>query len=252
MEPAKVVEGCGIVLAIIAVGCVAGVESVRNGEGGMRGGVLILLTAGLMAITLLAKGKDKTLPSYILEAHTVAVIIAPATEMDPDDPQANLMAQKDVEAGLIKWGRFQPVNTTVGADLIIVVRKGHARPVDSDISDPRQNPFGGTVPANNGGGMGAPNGRQPTLGGQDGTGQRGPQSGSPQSQVPQIPTVTGSTDDSFEVFDGRADRRMVGAPGWRYTGQDGLRPHNVPVVENFKKAVTAADKASAEAAKKMP
>ena len=63
----------------------AGVESVRNGEGGMRAGVLILLTAGLMAIPMLAKGKDKTLPSYILEAHTVAVIIGPATEMDPDD-----------------------------------------------------------------------------------------------------------------------------------------------------------------------
>ena len=63
MAPAKVVEGYGIVLSILAVGCLASVESVRKGEGGMRGGVLILLAAGLTAAPMLAKGKDKTLPS---------------------------------------------------------------------------------------------------------------------------------------------------------------------------------------------
>ena len=219
----------------------------------MRVRVYALVLLGLMmSVPAWAKSKDKTLPPYILQAHTVAVIIAPATEMDPEDPRANAIAQQDVEEALIKWGRFELVDTTLGADLIIVVRKGHKRPADSTtMNDPSQP--GGVSPANNGG-LGTP--RPPLMGGQDGMGPRGPQTGSPQSQSPPIPSQQPQTevvsDDSFAVFDGRAERRMEGTPGWRYMGSGGLRSHDVPAVDAFKKAVIAADKAAAQAAAKAP
>jgi hypothetical protein len=55
----------------------------------------------------------------------------------------------------------------------------------------------------------------------------------------------GGTDDSFAVFDGKVAKPLDSSPGWRYTAPDGLCPHNVPAVDEFKKAVAAADKARA-------
>ena len=145
------------------------------------------------------------------------------------------------------------MNNTVGKDYIIVVRKGIRDQWIRRSAIPSRLRRELTIPTNNPGGMGAPNGYayQP-MGGQDGIGQRAPQGGPSQPQVPQIPTQTLNTDDSLEVFDGRAERRISASRGGSTRGQDGLHSHNVPVVESFKKAVLAADKAAAAAAVKTP
>lgn len=206
-----------------------------------------LVIVGLLAAApVLAKSKDKTLPPYILQAHTVAVMIDPSAGIDSEDPQANRMAQSDVETALMNWGRFQRVMGPQGADLIIVIRRGHRRVTDATISDPMQNNRPGAINAGDsgmGGGVQNP-GRQPNVGDPSGTGAPTPSRATTHPQM-----EIGGSDDSFVVFDGTIAKPLNGTPGWRYMAPDGLRPHSVPAVEAFKKAVAAAEKAAAAAQK---
>lgn len=230
----------------------------RAEEDGMKMRRIALMAAAVMLVApVLAKSKDKTLPAYILQARTVAVVIEPFAGIDPNDPRANQVAQKDVETALANWGRFQPLMSPEGADLVIVIRKGHGRLADGTISDPRQNNRAGVInPTDDGVMVGAQHGTQPVLGTQDGTGRypqgQTPQNQVPQSQIPHPEMEIGGAEDSFAVFDGKAPKPMDSAPGWRYMAQDGLRAHNVPAVDEFKKAVAAGDKAAAAAAVKKP
>src|SRR5437899_4799665 len=218
----------------------------------MKSHLSTLVTLGLLATApALAKSKDKTLPPYILQAHTVAVVIDPNAGIDPEDPRANQVAQKDVETALLNWGRFLPVISSAEADMIIVIRKGHGRLVDATITDPRQNNRAGVInPTDNGIGVGAQRGPQPGLGGNDEVRYpqgANPQSGapSPQSSTPTPQLEVGGGDDWFMVYEGKVAKPLNGSPGWRYMAPDGLRPHSVPAVEEFKKAVAAAEKAAA-------
>jgi hypothetical protein len=195
----------------------------------------LLLVVGAFAF---AKNKsDKSLPPYIVNAHTVAVMIDPNAGLSVEDPRANEVARKDVETALLNWGRFLPMTGTQGADLIIVVRKGHAKTVDDTVVGPPQNNRPGTIsPMDNGVSVGMQHGTQ--AGVPDASSQAG--SGSPHTQM-----EVGSVDDSFVVYDGAIRDPLDSAPGWRYTAKDGLRSHNVPAVDEFRKAVAAADKAAA-------
>jgi hypothetical protein len=196
--------------------------------------VVLLVVAGALAKGALAKNKnDKVLPDYILRAHTVAVMIDPNAGVSVDDPQANVVAQKDVETALANWGRFMPVVSAQGADLIIVIRKGHGRMVDDTISVPPQD--------NNRPGVINPMDHGVSVGAQHGTQQGGVPDAS--SARPQL--EVGAVDDSFMVYEGDSKNPLDGPVGWRYTAKDGLRSHNVPAVEEFRKAVAAAEKAAA-------
>jgi hypothetical protein len=194
---------------------------------------------GLSLLVSFGFAKDKTkniLPAYVLNAHTVAIIIDPHASISIDDPQANQTAQKDVEAALLRWGRFELVETTQGADLIIVVRKGNGHLTDETIHGAPQNNRPGS--AGNSGSMGPQHGIPQGVSETPGLGQ-GDESPRPQMDM-------GDTADSFTVFQGGKEKPLDSPPAWKYVGNDGLLPHSVPAVAAFKKAVADAEKAEAK------
>ena len=194
--------------------------------------VSLLVTLGF------AKDKKNALPGYVLSAKTVAVIIDPDAGISIEYPRANQDAQKDVEAALLSWGRFEPVLSTQTADLIIVVRRGSGRMMNETMPDPRQNDRPGVItPTENGVGMGGQHGPQPGISGGPGLGP-GQQSPTPQTEI-------GQADDSFVVYKGGDEKPLDTPPAWRYMGADGLSPHSVPAVVAFRKAVENAEKAAA-------
>lgn len=198
----------------------------------MRTRMSTLIAVCLLATLGFAKDKKKnTLPTYVLRAQTVAVIIDPTAGFTIDDPRANQVARQDVESALLSWGRYNPILQTNDADLIIVVRKGNGRMVNDTIHDPRQNNRPGSViPADNG----------TSISGQHGTPANQPDPGvAPQMDI-------GQSEDSFLVYEGGGDRPLDRAPVWRYTTKDGLLSPAVPAVDAFRKAVADAEKAAAK------
>jgi hypothetical protein len=200
--------------------------------------VSTLFAVSLLVTLGFAKDKKAALPAYVLRAKTVAVIIDPSAGISIDDPRANQDAQKDVEAALLNWGRFEPVPSKQTADLIIVLRKGNGRMMNETMPDPRQDSRVGVVtPTDNGVPMGGQNAPHPGMSGQPGMGS-GQQPSDPQPEI-------GHADDSFVVYKGGDERPLETPPAWRYVGADGLSPHSVPAVTAFRKAVENAEKAAA-------
>lgn len=205
----------------------------------------LFITVLFAGATALAKGKQKEIfPPGVLAAHTVAVIIDPESGISADDPQANQVARKDVESALLNWGRFQSVAVGQPADLIIVVRCGQKHSVDDTIRDPRQNNRSGAItPADDGIQFGGQRG-QPA-----GATSAGPDSsGSPanSSNLPSTQMEVGPQQDSFLVYNGTVSHPLDNPPVWRYMAVDALRPHSVPAVSEFRKAIAAAEKAAAQ------
>jgi hypothetical protein len=208
--------------------------------------LIAMIAIALTAVPGVAKGKKDVLPPYVLTARTVSVIIDPDAGVSLDDPNANQVARKDVEAALLGWGRLQPVLVGQPADLIVVIRRGHQRLVSDTMPDPRQNDRIGGINSSDdsmqvGGRQGTPSSQTPTQ-------IPGQSSGPPGARFPQSPatprTEIGPPDDTFAVYNGTTSRPLDTPPAWRYIAPDALRPHTVPAVDQFRKAVAAAEKAA--------
>lgn len=224
-----------------------------------RSSYVFALMAGLLVLPSLGFAKDKqkaTLPDYVLQARTVAVVIDPDAGVSLSDPQANQVAQRDVETALLNWGRFQPILAGQNADLVIVVRRGTGKVAAGTVHDPRQSRRPVAIdPTNNGIDVGMQRGQAPPYAGDlPDASQSGIPSGSqnmPDGRMdeqphPQAEIGNASSEDSFLVYRGKVDDPLESSPVWRYEAKNALKPHTVPAVDAFRKAVNQADQAAAK------
>jgi hypothetical protein len=199
---------------------------------------LVIAAAGL------ASAKKKVyLPSFVLKAQTVMVVILPGAGEPLNDPDANLNAQANVEKAFMKWGRYQIVHDASQADILVGVQKGSGKIANPTVS-------GGPIDS-----------RPATVETTDNDIHVSVQQGHP-PDVTQQPTLTGTEtqstrphtgvevgprDDSFNVFQGRREYPLDGPAVWRCTVKDGLNAPDITSVEQFRKAVEESDKAAAQA-----
>ncbi len=190
----------------------------------------------LLICCVAAAGKDKkkaVLPTDILEARSVLVVVDPDAGIALDAPYANRTAQEDVEKALMNWGRFVIVTDVSSADLVISIRKGNGKLAQPTVAG---------VPINN-----RPVIVEPTDGGIAGAGRRGnaPQLGDPTNAQPERPrpqVEVGETQDTFVVYRGKTDNALDRPAVWRYIAKDALRSPGVPAVEEFRKLIVESEK----------
>ena len=165
--------------------------------------IALMALALMLAGPTLAKSKDKALPPYILQAHTVAVMIDPSCGGGCGGSAGEPGRAKRCGDGARELGEFQPVMGATGADLIIVIRRGTwtAGGCDDQRSATEQS-SGGDQSDGQWGELGR-NGRPPI-----GRRSERPLERSLRSlRVRNLQTEIGGTDDSFVVFDGTVRSR---------------------------------------------
>jgi len=197
---------------------------------------VVAASLGLAMCGVVAAGKEKKkilLPADVLEARTVLVVIDPDAGVSPDSPNANRIAQENVEKALMKWGRFELATDVSTADLVIAVRKGNGKFAQPTI---------GGIPNNN-----RPIIFEPTESGGRAGGSRGtpPMAGDPTAHrrsdpVPQI--EVGSKDDMFVVHRGKRDNALDTPAVWRYSAKDALNAPADQAVNAFRKLITEAER----------
>ncbi|MBV8050258.1 MAG: hypothetical protein JOZ80_03670 [Acidobacteriaceae bacterium] len=191
-----------------------------------------ILLLALLIPSADAKDKKKVLPAYVLQARTVLVVIDPDTGIDPAHPNANRIARTDVEAALLTWGRFTLVTDAQTADLVISVRHGNGKTVNSTIGGvPNDRPVI-FQPSDSGIHVGAQQGRNTPI--------TDPTAAPPVGAHPQ--TEIGSSEDSFVVYRGQVEYPLDAPPIWRYNAKDALNSPTVPAVTQFRKMIEETEK----------
>lgn len=186
------------------------------------------------ACTAVAKEKKKpALPTFVLDAQTVFVLIDPDAGISVTDPQANRTAQDEVEKAFMRWGRLKPVMTMSQADLVVVIRTGSKQPVQPTVGGEPTNDRPLIVQGtDNSIRVGAQQGRNPDAA----------QNGGPLPQGPGMGGEVASPEDTFLVYQGQTSAGLERAPIWRYVEKNGLKAPEVRAVAEFKKAVDEAVK----------
>lgn len=176
----------------------------------------------------------------ILDAQTIAVVAYPSQAAQ--DSQENQQSRLEVQNALRDWGKYRVVADAGTADLIVVVRKGHAQA--GTIRTPTGTSPVTVDPMGSGVNIGVHRGQNPTLGRTD---------SSQVSSRPQLGTEGGSPDDLLDVYRGRQPLPGDGSreatqdpldqpPIWSYTAKDALKSPQIEAVAAFRKAVEAAEK----------
>lgn len=198
----------------------------------------MLLVALLLLSQTFAKDKNKAvLPAYVLHARTVLVVINPEAGEPFDQPNANLTARENVEKALMEWGRFDIVMDGQESDLVIAVRTGNGKTMRPTMK-------GGPIDQRPG--LGQTTDSTVRIGGQTG---HAPPLTDPRMNPPDRPQMTnevGPSEDTFEVFQGGVQYPLDSSPVWRYIAKNCLRAPEVSAVEEFRKALAAAEKPLAQ------
>jgi hypothetical protein len=184
----------------------------------------------LLSCPIIATAKDKKkilLPTDVLEARTVLVVVDPDAGIALDAPNANREALENVENALTHWGRFRLVRSEYNADLVVLVRKGNGKIAQQTI---------GGVPFDN-----RPVIVEPTN---DASLEHPPMPGQSRPRNPDLhPQMeVGPSDDMFAVYRGKRENATDYPAVWRFSGKEGLRSPGVPAVDEFRKLIVEAEK----------
>lgn len=161
----------------------------------------------LFVFALALKAEDKTSISAVVKNATYVMVTTYSGDVfspgvTPDDRHA----VQNVQSAIEKWGRYKLVYNRGEADLVLVVRTGRLAEVKGGVQVGTQR-VGDTTSRSHGAAIGG---------------------------------EVGDPQDTLEVY--MASQGIKGPPLWRGRAQDGLKPPEMQLVQEFRSKVEASEK----------